>query len=257
MENQGKKERGEMRRYTVILIAGIVLFSVFASFAETDVEKSKVDSLIAVLQDMDVRVKAAESLGECDDTCGTNALVNALADRDENVRFAAVVSLGRIGDSRAVDPLVAILRDARLSPVVFSFASYGLPIAVPCSTYVPTLDEDSVASDADIQGAAEWALESIGKDAVEPLIEVLKDESANVRYLALCTLRDIPDARVYEPMIEMLRDEDEYIRANAAQVLGYMGNKKAIKALKGLLEDEVDLVKRAAEEAIKELEKKE
>jgi HEAT repeat protein len=244
-----------MKRKITIGIVGIVLLTALASAGNAEADKQRVDSLIAVLMDVDTRVKAAEALGACDDTCATNALIVALKDRDRNVRFTAAVALGKLGDSGAVEPLISILGAARFTPVVFSFASYGLPLFVPCSTYVPNMGDDSVASDAEIQRAAGWALESIGKDAVEPLIEILKDESVNVRYLALCTLRDISDKRIFESMITLLKDEDEYIRANAAQVLGYTGNKKAVKPLKELLEDEVDLVKQAAEDAIKELEK--
>ena len=38
-------------------------------------------------------------------------LIKALKDKDENVRYYAAKALGWIGDSRAVEPLIEILRD--------------------------------------------------------------------------------------------------------------------------------------------------
>lgn len=241
------------------MLIGFIVLLFFASVIKVKSEEKEndADSLIAVLSDTNARVRAAKALGECVDTTAVEALVDALDDRDNNVRFMAAISLGKIGDKRAIESLISIFMCARSSPIVFSFSSYGLPVILPCSTYVPGMGEDTLASEEEIREAAKWALKSIGEDAVEPLIETLKDESANVRYLVLNTLRDISHERVFESMVTLLEDENEYIRANAAQALGYTGNKKAIKPLKELLDDEeVELVKKAATRAIKELKKK-
>ena len=244
-----------MKYLKEITVFAYIFFNVFLSVCYGD-EVKDIDSIITILENRDARVKAVETLGDIGDTSVVSVLIEFLNDRDENVRFMTIVSLGKIGDERAVEPLCSILHAAKTIPIVFSFASYGLPLFVPCSTYVPKIEEDSTASDEDILMAAEWALEMIGGDAVPLLIEGLADESVNVRYLALETLRDIHDKRIIEPFVSLLEDEDEYIRANAIQVLGNMGDKKIIKSLKKLLEDESTIVRQAAAVAIKELEKK-
>lgn len=238
------------------IILFLLFFLVFLTISYGD-EVKDIDSLVAVLENRDARVKAVEALGDIGDTSVVMVLIGCLNDRDENVRFMTIVSLGKICDERAIEPLCSILHAAKTIPIVFSFASYGLPVFIPCSTYVPRIEKDSTPSDEDILKAAEWALEMIGGDAVPLLIEGLGDESVNVRYLVLETLRDIHDKRVIEPFISLLEDEDEYIRANAIQALGNMGNKEVIKSLKKLLEDESAIVRQAAVVAIKELEKKE
>jgi HEAT repeat protein len=245
-----------MVKQMIPFVLVFLFFLVLQSICYGD-EKDEIDSLIAVLKDRDARVKAVEALGDIGDTNVVKVLIECLDDRDENVRFMAIVSLGKIGDKRAVEPLCRILHSSKDIPIIFRFASYGLQIAVPSSSSVPSIAEDSTARDEDILEAAEWSLGEIGEEAVPFLIEGLGDESANVRYLVLETLRDINDIRIIDPFINLLKDEDEYIRANAIQALGEMGDKKVIKPLKKMLEDESELVRKAAAIAIKELEKKE
>jgi HEAT repeat protein len=245
-----------MKNKIIHCIISIVYIIVSLSFCYAARNEKNRDSLIVVLKNKNARVKAANALADIGDKHSIEALINVLQDRDENVRFMVILSLGRIGDKKVIEPLMEILSEARSSPVVFRFASYGLPISVPCSTYVPTMGDDSIASLEEIQNATEWALENIGEPAVPALIGALKDESASVRYLILNTLRGIDDDRIIKAIIGLLKDEEEYIRANAAQILGYKGDEDCIEPLEGLLEDETELVKRSAAIAIKELKKK-
>ena len=60
-------------------------------------------------EDSDVRIFAANVLGEIKSPAALQALVKALQDPDDNVRSAVIEALGKIGDPRAVDPLTALL----------------------------------------------------------------------------------------------------------------------------------------------------
>jgi HEAT repeat protein len=62
-------------------------------------------------EDSDVRIFAANVLGDIKSPIALQALVKAVQDRDDNVRIAVVEALGKIGDTRAVDLLTALLGD--------------------------------------------------------------------------------------------------------------------------------------------------
>jgi len=57
-----------------------------------------------------MRANAAEALGRLRDTRAVEPLIAALEDRDRNVQTAAAISLGQIGDVQAVEPLSGALQ---------------------------------------------------------------------------------------------------------------------------------------------------
>lgn len=73
----------------------------------------EVGDLIVDLKDKDwvVRGIAVQSLGDIGDSRAIVPLIKALKDEHRFVREAAAVALGKIGDARAVDPLIAVLDD--------------------------------------------------------------------------------------------------------------------------------------------------
>lgn len=62
-------------------------------------------------EDVDVRIFAANVLGDIMNPSALEDLVVALRDPDDNVRIAVAEALGKIGDKRAVDPLTAVFGD--------------------------------------------------------------------------------------------------------------------------------------------------
>jgi HEAT repeat protein len=62
-------------------------------------------------EDSDIRIFAANVLGDIKSPIALQALVKALQDPDDNVKIAVVEALGKIGDTRAVGPLTALLGD--------------------------------------------------------------------------------------------------------------------------------------------------
>jgi HEAT repeat protein len=72
-----------------------------------------VDGLIDALgyqDDQNVRLAAASALGKLGDSKAVDPLINAFDD-DSIVKEVAVISLGEIGDSKAVLPLISLLED--------------------------------------------------------------------------------------------------------------------------------------------------
>ena len=82
-------------------------------------------------------------------------------------------------------------------------------------------------------------LREIGdKNAVEPLIEALKEKSDHVRDLATDALGKIGDKKAVEPLIGLLKDKRWEIRCDAAESLAYIGDVRAAEALKKLWKED-------------------
>jgi HEAT repeat protein len=135
------------------------------------------------------RAAAARLLGRIGDARAIAPLVAALADPTPEVRQDAARALGQIGDTRAVEPLAAALRD-----------DYG-------------------ASEA----AGEALVQIGGARALRSLASALGDDSESVRWLACRMLSRIADARVVEPLVSALADPNDRIREAAAGALDSLG----------------------------------
>lgn len=132
------------------------------AWAIADIGKPAVEPLIAALNNKDsdeyIRKRAPLALGRIGDSRAVEPLIAALKDENNEVRFSAAIALGDIKDPRAIEPLIAILK--------------GEPL-------IATLKDDD---DGDVRRSAAWALGKIGDlRAVEPLIAALKDEDVYVR----------------------------------------------------------------------------
>ena len=175
--------------------------------------------LIALLvhEEPDVRLGAAEALGELGDPKAVGPLLALLQDEDGHVRREAAEALGALGDPSAVEPLITLLRD----------------------------------EDEDVRRKAAEALGELGDpSAVEPLLALLQDEDGHVRREAAEALGALGDPSAVEPLITLLRDEDEDVRWRAAEALGELGDPKAVGPLLALLQDEDGHVRREAAEAL-------
>ncbi|MGD0078568.1 MAG: HEAT repeat domain-containing protein [Sedimentisphaerales bacterium] len=69
------------------------------------------ESLIVCLNSHFARRSAAESLGELGDGRAVEPLIACLKDQDSYVRQRSAVALGKLGDAKAVGPLIACLKD--------------------------------------------------------------------------------------------------------------------------------------------------
>jgi HEAT repeat protein len=172
--------------------------------------RESVPNLINTLSDNDpVLRSAARALSRIGDERAIEPLIRLLADREYEVRKSAIYALGWIGDERAIGPLVNVMKDQNESPTV--------------------------------RGVAAEAFANIGdKSGVEPLIDALEDSSAEVRFWAAFALGQLGDPRAL-PKLERLVATDKEI------VLGWWSVSKeaaeAIEAIKSRSELEDDLDK--------------
>lgn len=131
-----------------------------------------------------IRGKAAEALGKIGDARAVEPLIQALKGKEYDVREAAAAALGMIGDARAVEPLVQALKDnSNFCDRVLKEAAEALGMIGDARAVEP-LVQALKDKHPDVRNAAVKALTKIGKPSVELLIHALKDEEPYVRDLA-------------------------------------------------------------------------
>jgi len=189
--------------------------------------------------------KGAEDL----EKMNLEGLITSLLDStDPNIRQYAAYLLGQAKNPRAIEPLIHALADFDKSvreQAMLALSSLGKAAIEPLS---------------DAMKEPKWetryrAAEALGKiadeKAVKPLIQGLKDNRDHVRYMAAKGLREFGDSDSIDPMIILLKDENNYVRMMVARALGAIGGKKVHTALNHALEVEKDdKVKEAIREAM-------
>ena len=215
-------------------------------------EEPKIEALIQNLNASNVSVKAdsVKALAEIGEPA-VEPLIQALGAEDPDIRENAAVTLGKIKDERAVQPLIKLLTD----------------------------------EEWEVEKGATDALIGIGKPAVEPLIEILLDKNEDV-YLQMkvvAVLAGIKDERAIQPMIQALKekpelqadlgyhlglmgdpaveplvqalgDEDPNVRVRAAEALGRIGDERAVGPLTTALNDEDETARVFAKLGLKSIE---
>jgi HEAT repeat protein len=139
----------------------------------------------------------ANALGKVGDARAVEPLITALKDDDKDVRRQAAKALGEIGDARAVEPLVATLKDG----------------------------------DSGVCGFAAVSLGKFGDArAVRTLIHAIYD--SNLGIAAVKALGVVGDSSAIDPLIISLQggDGDIHRRKAAAEALVNLYHKKNIDA---------------------------
>ena len=165
----------------------------------------------------EVRLLAVRTLGTVRDRACLTALKDALSDRDETVRLAAINAIGGLGQTQA-----------------------GVFLA------------DRAANDPSIsvRVAATEALGLVGsRAAIEPLIAGLSDPQTRIRQasvqalvsmcelLASGTRGEMGRSKTVMALASVLAGKDPAIRAKAAEGLGLLGDQRAVEKLAPLVTD--------------------
>ncbi len=149
-------------------------------------------------------------------------LIQGLEMESWESRERAAASLGEIGDTQAVEPLIDVLGDEHLKVRI-------------------------------------TAMEALGKikdlKALEPLAQALDDEDGSVRRKAIEALKNMGEAAL-ESLIEALKHKDSGVRQDVASALGDIGGARALEALTQAKEDKSWWVRRAANGALKRVQKR-
>jgi HEAT repeat protein len=133
-------------------------------------------------------------------------LIEALGDKEGTVRRYAAVTLGRIGDLRAIEELGMTLYDLH----------------------------------NEVRKAAGEALAKFGAPAVDIFIEALKHPEAEVRENAVVAMGKVRDPRVGLVLIEMLHDPVRDVRRQAMITLGELRDQRALPDLQEIVSNRAD-----------------
>jgi HEAT repeat protein len=172
-----------------------------------------IDPLIQALNDKNgdiFRKRAGELLCRIGEPA-VIPLIHALKDKNRYIRFGAADSLSKMGDERAIKPLLVVLKDKD---------SY---IRLEAAKALDNIGWESKGGQENVYyliAKAKWKeVSKIGKLAVIPLIQALKDGELDLRYEAAETLGEIGDERALEQLNNTLKDENEDVRNKVAEVL--------------------------------------
>lgn len=117
---------------------------------------------------------------------------------DKNARLRAVMALGQAAESES---LPALLQQLRVEPDFF------------------------------VRDNLSWAIARCGEGAVVPLIALLADGAADVRYHAAHALSKLGDVRAVDALITLLDDVDADVVQKAVFALGRLRDTRALPAL--------------------------
>jgi HEAT repeat protein len=154
--------------------------------------------------------------------------------------------LGKLGDPRAVEPLVACFQDQDpevISTVKAALVRIGKPAVEPLITalgkaswdtlhlVVEMLDQFGWQPGQDENSAVYWVVKrrwdkciEMKTPAVGPVMEVLREsKEAGVRKAAIETLGELGSDRAFEPLLIALRNSDKGLRLTAAAALEKLG----------------------------------
>ena len=231
---------------TEALVAALKVSDFWVQSSATDllvkIGVDAVEPLIAALIDdnPDFRNHAAQALGKIRDTRAVEPLIALL--EDKNMGYFVEMALGDIGDKRAVEPLIAKLKRQNYGdPHTFDeLAKIGGPRVIEflvreCAANALTKVDDKQA-------------------VVESLITALKDNSESVRAHAAEALGLIGDEKAVESLISVLMDERYVVRRYAALALGAMGDRRIGKAFIALLKTGKYVAEQCVERTLKEIE---
>ena len=195
-----------------------------------------VELLISQLtaDDLEVRRAAAVALGRIGDARATPALVDALT--DEPVAVDAANALAQIGDPAAVDGLLNLVGndDASVRQAAVSALNSILPPSMS-ERIIPLLhDPDPNVRESAVKIAGYFGY----AEAAGALIELCRDENERVRCAAIEHLPFVEDERAVNVVVQALNEETSKVRAAAARALSNMDAPEVVPALIEALSDE-------------------
>jgi HEAT repeat protein len=178
-----------------------------------------------------------EEMKKNKDVNGLMKTLNFGSDWDSTweIRSDAAEALGKMGDARAVEPLIeAVKRNGHIR--VRSSAAHALDEL----GFQPKNDEEKAYY---LIAEGRWSdLVNVGEPAVNPLIETLElIQEGSIRSKAAKPLGEIGDARAVQPLTQVLAKArhglsweergGEGLQKEAAKALGKMGDARAVEPL--------------------------
>ncbi len=191
-------------------------------------ESDAIPNLTDVFDDSDprVRARAARATGKINDPRATNPLESLLTDPKAGVRREAAEALGRISNRQALQSLLVLYDDSDERVRRIAVSAFGnFDNDRPVDPLINALGDDASA----VRRTAVFSL-------IELLSNVPTEKSHEIRETVVEQLSDTDDATVVEPLVEILRESTQTAQQrNTAWLLGRVmddqQNHDAIEAL--------------------------
>ena len=178
-------------------------------------------------------------------------LVEQLRAEDGDVRLAAIVALGRLGNRRATRPLTAMLDSGRAEAVAAASALARLADPDSFDALLPLLAHD----DASVRQAAIGALNSLGHPQMAARVSnLLSSDDTRVRESAVRIAGYFGYRECVDALIARADDGDERVRRAAVEHLPFLEDPRAVARLAGALRDQSGTVRAAAAQAFAHVE---
>ena len=202
------------------------------------------------------RVEAVKALAEFADPASADALLEALSDPVDEVRWQAAGALAKIGDPRAVRPLLETLQResdwgaSRIGDTLVAFGS----AAVPDLARYALLTDSSLSSSTTHLPLVARVLGIIGDVRAEPaMLSALESDEPELRIRAAAALGTVGSLACVPALRRALRDSVWEVRAQAAAALGRQMDTRAIESLRGSMRDENWWVRQNSAQALSEI----
>ncbi len=175
------------------------------------------------------------------------AFIGDPASDPQAVRYLLAI-VGRVGDQRALDALLARLDDPHLWVRPAAAEALGeLGDGRALDALLARLDDPEQR----VREAAARALGALGDGrALEGLLACLDDPAPKVREAAARALGTLGDGRALEGLLARLDDPDQDLREAAARALGTLGDGRALDALLACRTDPYKNVRSAVDGAL-------
>ena len=174
-------------------------------------------------------------------------LIEQLRGEDGDVRLAAIVALGRLGNRRAARPLSAMLGGSWAEAVAAASALARLADPDSFDALLPLLAHD----DASVRQAAIGALNSLGHPQMcERVAVLLTADDTRVRESAVRIAGYFGYPECLDVLIARADDGDARVRRAAVEHLPFLDDPRAVGRLVAALQDQSSTVRAAAAQAL-------
>lgn len=171
-----------------------------------------------------------------------------------NIRWAAVIAIGQLGDYHIIDHLLSILDDKEW--IVKNQAVTELKekiqemIKLKDSSHSHILLKLLSLDNEEIIELAINGFCALGEECVTILLDTLHSLSPVLRKNAARTLGELTSFRAVDSLIDIINDDEWQVRKSVVRALGEIGDRKAIEPLVNTLSDNVEMVQKQAMESL-------
>ncbi len=198
---------------------------------------------------------AAEALGKIGDARAVEPLIGQALKAAGLATFDpfllekaqfAARALGKIGDERAIEPLLQIVGDRRNHEILRGSAIQALGEL----RAVPATGLLTTIFNLGQPNLSRQSAEALGRIGGEQILGLfvsgLKNDNVDIRVNAATGLKSAADLRTVEPLIGALKDRSWLVRNEAIRALGVLGDKQAVEPIIARLDDPMFDVKWSA-----------